>query len=40
MIDREEALEIAKSYGLEIEIEELIDAGLTPDEALRELNIE
>ena len=39
-MDREEALEIATSYGLELEVESLIDAGLTPDEALREYDIE
>lgn len=39
-MDREEALEIAKDYGLEIEVAEMIDAGLTPDEALREFDIE
>lgn len=36
---REEALDIAKDYSLEIEVETLIDAGLTPDEALREFDI-
>ena len=39
-MDREEALAIAKDYGLEMELEAIIDAGLTPDEALRELDLE
>lgn len=39
-MDREEALDIAKDYGLEMELETMIDAGLTPDEALRELDLE
>lgn len=38
-MSREEALDIAKDYGLEFEVESLIDVGLTPDEALRECNI-
>ena len=40
IMDREEALAIAKDYGLEMELEAIIDAGLTPDEALRELDLE
>lgn len=36
---REEALEIASEYGLEFEVETMIDAGLTPEEALLEWDL-
>lgn len=36
---KEEALEIAREYCLEAEIQELLDEGFTPEEALEDWDI-
>lgn len=35
-LTKEEAIELAKQYGVEQEVQYLIEHGFTPDEALRE----
>lgn len=37
--NEDEAIRIAKVYGLENEIKELIEEGFTPEEALREYDL-
>lgn len=39
-LTREEALLEASKYGLEVEVEYLMDHGFTPDEALREYDVD
>ena len=39
MVKYDEAINIAKLYGLEQEVEELLNNGFTPDEALKEWDL-
>lgn len=39
-ITEEEALRVANKYGLYNEIKELLDEGMTPEEALKEWDIQ